>query len=471
MKSYRQIISGLIIGLLLFSSLPVQAVSVDNSRDDEAVRTVDEINKMRSLYGIPELQYNEILNKTAKTHNQYMKLNNIFSTIEEKDKVYYRGRYPWDRAVYHDYQERSVFELLNKGNSNLLGGLKELLQNPYARHAILDPLYKDCGMNSYEGYTTYLFGGNIRDKAAEVVYPYNGQTDIPVQFENKYAFDPYASNSVIGGSFGIPISYTMYTSDGQMERVNNLTVKLTNVDTNQALRVRVITPLEDRKLNNTIMILPLEPYQYGTTYKIQLSADLVFNSPIIYKDRSSYYREITINSNFSTVTSTESNRQNKYVTREMFVKELMEASSFEIKTTLEAIFPDVNSLSRNYKYIYTAYVNNIIRGYGDGKYRPNANITKEQVYTILIRSYEKQIGTIILSKADMNLSFSDKSEISSYALEPLYKAVKIGLLRDSSYRFKPKDYIEENEFKDTMAKYKKILDEKLNNLTNRYYYY
>ncbi len=41
-------------------------------------------------------------------------------------------------------------------------------------------------------------------------------------------------------------------------------------------------------------------------------------------------------------------------------------------------------------------------------YRPNANISREQVYTILIRTYEKEYGTINLLSTERSLRFTDK---------------------------------------------------------------
>ncbi len=57
-------------------------------------------------------------------------------------------------------------------------------------------------------------------------------------------------------------------------------------------------------------------------------------------------------------------------------------------------------------------------------YRPGANINREQVYTILIRTYEKEYGEIELSSVDRFLRFTDKEKINTYALESMYKAKK-----------------------------------------------
>jgi hypothetical protein len=90
-------------------------------------------------------------------------------------------------------------------------------------------------------------------------------------------------------------------------------------------------------------------------------------------------------------------------------------------------------------------------------YRPNANISREQVYTILIRAYEKEYGTVELLSFEKSISFTDKDKISIYALDSIYKAKKIGLITDNIYQFNPSSYITTLEFNNIMEQYKKII--------------
>jgi len=168
-------------------------------------------------------------------------------------------------------------------------------------------------------------------------------------------------------------------------------------------------------------------------------------------------KAINYTSTFTTASSSFTINQQAYVTRSQFVEELMKTSSIPKKESLEIIFSDVNVNSPNYKYIYTAYINDIILGYENNMYRPNANISREQVYTIIIRTYEKEYGTINLSSSERSIRFTDKDKISNYALESIYKAKKIGLITDNAYQFNPSSYITTLEFNNIMEQYKKII--------------
>lgn len=447
------------ISMLYFQNpQKVSAYTSDEIQDDEIVRTIGQINELRHKYELPFLVYDGFLNKTALTHNLYMKYNSVFSSIEENGKLYFRGRYPWDRALYNGYQNKYVYELLNDKVINYYDGLNQLLQNPYSRYSILDPLYINLGMNKQDDYTTYLLGGSSRNKSYDLIYPYNNQPNVSNVFENKFTINPYSQlpNTDNDADYGIPITYNIYSSDGKVVEYKNIVSSLVNIQTNEVIPTKVITSIEDRNLTNSIMILPLEPYNLGTTYRLRLSADIQFDRQITFDQTNfSTRRSIDYTGTFTTIKDSSATIQDVYVTREQFVVDLLKNNNFPTQESLEIIFTDVKINSPNYKYIYTAYINQIVNGYRDGLYRPTANITREQAYTILIRFYEKQVGEIMLSDNERSIEFTDKNNISIYALEPIYKAKKLGILIDNQFDFLPKTYISVNEFQQIMERYKK----------------
>lgn len=462
LRNLRFLLTYIIVGMMSISVFSIQtsttvtAQTSEEIQDDEIVRTIGQLNDLRSVYDLPLFSYNDILNKTASTHNLYMKYNSSFSSIEESGKLYFRGRYPWDRALYNGYTNKYVYELLNQDIVNYYDGLVQLLQNPYSRYSILDPLYIQLGMDKTEEYATFLFGGSSRTKNYEIVYPYNRQKNIPYLFVNHFSINPFTQISGEDLKTGIPFTYSIYSSESKIIEFKNVVASIINIQTNETIKTQIITSVEDRNLTNSMMVLPLEPYNLGTTYRVSLSADLIFDRPISFNQEASVTRKsINYSGTFTTSENASFDIQDSYLTREQFVIDLMKTSSIPIQESLEIIFPDVKTNSPNYKYIYTSYINKIVIGYNDGLYRPNANITREQAYTILIRHYEKQNGSIELTESDRNLSFSDLEDISSYALEPIYKAKKLGILIDNQYDFLPRTYISVNEFQQIMERYNK----------------
>lgn len=68
----------------------------------------------------------------------------------------------------------------------------------------------------------------------------------------------------------------------------------------------------------------------------------------------------------------------------------------------------------------------IVNGYGDGTFRPNNLITREQLAAFLYR-YASRKGRDLSGRADLGV-FADAGQIASYAAEPLGWAVAAGLV-------------------------------------------
>jgi len=73
-----------------------------------------------------------------------------------------------------------------------------------------------------------------------------------------------------------------------------------------------------------------------------------------------------------------------------------------------------------------AEANGIVNGYGDGKFGPNDDITREQMAKIMY-NYAEYKGYDVSARASL-ASFSDAGKISSWATEEMQWAVAIGLI-------------------------------------------
>lgn len=70
--------------------------------------------------------------------------------------------------------------------------------------------------------------------------------------------------------------------------------------------------------------------------------------------------------------------------------------------------------------------NGIVNGYGDGTFRPNNLITREQLAAFLYR-YASRKGRDVSDRAELGV-FTDAGQIASYAVEPLRWAVAAGMV-------------------------------------------
>ncbi len=96
------------------------------------------------------------------------------------------------------------------------------------------------------------------------------------------------------------------------------------------------------------------------------------------------------------------------------------------ETTYEKLFPDVPA-GKYYSFATTwAVQNGVVSGYGDGKFKPGTNVTREQLATMLY-NYANMLGMDTSDRADLTV-YKDGTQISGYAKNPMRWAVANGIL-------------------------------------------
>ena len=100
-------------------------------------------------------------------------------------------------------------------------------------------------------------------------------------------------------------------------------------------------------------------------------------------------------------------------------------------------FGDVAAGKYYEKAITWAAENKIVSGYADGTFGPDNAITREQLATILFR-YVVYKGLDLVTLEDNLSRFSDRNEISSYAVSAMNWAVGQGLVKGSGGKLNPK---------------------------------
>lgn len=88
-------------------------------------------------------------------------------------------------------------------------------------------------------------------------------------------------------------------------------------------------------------------------------------------------------------------------------------------------FSDVESGSWYFKAIQWASENNIVSGVGNGKFAPNADVTREQLAVILYASQDKPESAVSLDR------FADSNKVSNWAKDAVGWAVDCEIIRGS----------------------------------------
>lgn len=131
---------------------------------------------------------------------------------------------------------------------------------------------------------------------------------------------------------------------------------------------------------------------------------------------------------------------NSPVTRGQFAKMLGLLYGVDAKDYSTCKFPDVSKSSVFAPYIQWASENGIVLGYEDGTFRPNENISRQQMAAMICRYAD--FANIKLSAVNKEMHFSDESNIADYALSSVKTLQKAGILQgydngDGTFSFNP----------------------------------
>jgi len=126
------------------------------------------------------------------------------------------------------------------------------------------------------------------------------------------------------------------------------------------------------------------------------------------------------------------------MTRGMFVTVLHRLDSVPA-TGAAGAFTDVQDPAQYYyNAVIWANANNIVTGYGDGTFRPNASVTREQMATIMHRyaKYKDRDMRTLVTEFD---NFPDRNDVSDYAVDAMHWAVSWRVITGSDGKLLPRD--------------------------------
>ena len=126
------------------------------------------------------------------------------------------------------------------------------------------------------------------------------------------------------------------------------------------------------------------------------------------------------------------------LTRAQFVQVLANIEGVDTDNSIKTDFKDVASGKWYTGAVQWAAENNIVSGMGDGTFKPNADVTREQMCVILANFIEKyRKGNF--DKKVIGITFADDADISSWAKAAVYKAQRAGLVSGvGNNKFAPK---------------------------------
>lgn len=237
------------------------------------------INYRRAQVGMSVLSHNTIIDIAAQGHSEYQRTNNTVTHVQTVGMPGFTGVTELDRLTAAGYVFANASHAYGEVISATQGQngaymAEQLITAIYHRFVIFEPVFKEIGTGaattssgySYftadftanNGYGPGLPAGSI------AVWPYNGQTQVPVNFFSDYESpDPVPNLNEVG----YPIS--VHANISSTVTVQSFSVRPRG---GSDLSVRLLTHATDTEtVQSGAAIIPLAKLASGTTYDVSFS--------------------------------------------------------------------------------------------------------------------------------------------------------------------------------------------------------
>lgn len=226
------------------------------------------LNAIRRRLSLPALSLDPRLCAAASGHCAYLNVNHLLDHQEEPRFANYIAADPAGRAAHFGYTG-SCFENIRQGGGTMSDAILEMLNGPYHRAPLLQPGVFAAGISGSARLTTLLFGQSA--DSGVVVYPADGQRDIPTTWNGAELPDPLRVHpeATAHGACGYPITINAYAADGVL--LSDVTATLTTA-AGAAVPIYLNTPANDDLLSGGAILIPVQPLLPDTTYQVAFQA-------------------------------------------------------------------------------------------------------------------------------------------------------------------------------------------------------
>lgn len=245
----------------------------DPAASEAALEAIYRANCYRNLLGLDLGLLDAKLNAAAQAHADYMQKNKTLDHSEQAGKPGYTGDQVWDRAEAAGRALKageSIGEVISQGTSPS-EAVDGWMNSVYHRTPFASPEWIAAGFGqagNYSSMTTLQAFPNSFEEA--VIYPVNGQIDVPASFSSDQEYpDPAPGADLVGPPITVTFASSEYRGGQNWFDAQLVSATLTGPDGDEALITLV--PDEDEWLGTMIALLPERPLTPGATYTAAVS--------------------------------------------------------------------------------------------------------------------------------------------------------------------------------------------------------
>lgn len=132
------------------------------------------LNNIRTQAGLNPLTLNNTLTKSATNHAIYIYAHKVSGHYQDKNKKYFTGYAPVDRAVYVGYPSLTVLENVSDGQASYKESIDGLMSAIYHRFGFLSLKIDEIGFADRGGFYTYNMGNSKVRELCETNFEIKG---------------------------------------------------------------------------------------------------------------------------------------------------------------------------------------------------------------------------------------------------------------------------------------------------------
>jgi hypothetical protein len=199
-----------------------------------------------------------------------MDRHDTLTHLQDSALAGYTGDWVWDRmetAGYPTAPGQAWSEVVSWG-TNPTEAVDLWIGSVYHRVPFTMPYWLDAGFGQTGDYSAMGFVTPYPDGPRDaVMFPVNGQTEVPVDFDSDTEYpDPAPDHGVVG----YPISVTVSANDVGSDWNNPYELEIVEAELigpgGDALGILELDPSNDESLSTMAAIVPIEPLDSGAQY-------------------------------------------------------------------------------------------------------------------------------------------------------------------------------------------------------------
>ena len=248
---------------------------------EAAMEAVGRGNCYRRLAGLAPARVDDQYSAAERAHARYAENNGLSGGVEDSTRPGFTGELAWNRLEAQGYDLPEDFESgyhfwtlevpsVGQPSTEIDAWMGHWL----TRQVLLQPGVVDSGYGRSGGITAY---GNLSEFPSNdrvdqpVVYPKDGQVDVPYSVVNGFASEIIDENAVVGYPITITVSSAELGSDPQDSNPYSLVLLDQQIldEQDRLVPVYEIQPeTTPQPFPYTVALVPEEPLEPNTTYRV-----------------------------------------------------------------------------------------------------------------------------------------------------------------------------------------------------------